>query len=241
MSLLRSSRLSSLITLLAFLLCPILLKAQEPYGFYTFYSFPTETYKDLQWTLCGRNSNTSGCFVSGGLGPFGKTDALIEGNPSVLDATTITHAIYVVDTEGGDGAGVTLYVYKETIIVKDPGASTVTLLSTVPLPLTGGGSAICSMAGNQEFLFIGTNQTEYALRVRKSDLTVTNAGEWGPGDNVTSMTSDKRGYIAINFGAPGNGGSIEYAPDGYSVGNGGPEAEFLLNTNVAVRGGTFLP
>jgi hypothetical protein len=242
MSLLRSSRLSSLITLLAFLLCPILLKAQEPYGFYTLYTFAPYIYQNLQWTLCGRNLNTSGCFVSGYLGPFGKADALIEGNPSVVDTSTTAHAIYVVDTEGGDGTGVTLYVYKETIIGKDPSASTVTLLTTVPLPLTGGGSAICSMAGNDKFLFIGTNQTEHALRVRKSDLTVTNAGKWGLGAKVISMSSDKRGYITINFGVGGsNSGNIEYAPDGYSVGTGAPEFEFLLNTNIAVSAETFVP
>jgi hypothetical protein len=238
MSLLCSPRLSLLITLLASVLSPILLNAQEPYRFYTSYTFSPYKYQNLQWTLCGRN----GCFVSGNLGPFGKADALIEGNPSVVDAGTITHAIYVVDTEGGHGTGVTLYVYKETIIVKDPGASTVTLLTTVPLKLTGGGSAICSMAGNDKFLFIGTNQTKHALRVRKSDLTVTNAGEWGLGANVSSMSSDKRGYITINFGAGGsNFGNIQYAPDGYFLGYSGPEFEFLLNTNIAVSAETFAP
>ncbi len=36
----------------------------------------------------------------------------------MVDGSTITHAIYVVDTEGRHhGTGVTLYVYKETIIV----------------------------------------------------------------------------------------------------------------------------
>jgi hypothetical protein len=245
MSLLRSPRLSLLITLLASVLSPILLKAQAPYRFYTFYTFSPGIYQNLQWTLCispAGSSSENGCFAAGFLGPFGKADALIEGNPSVVDANTITHAIYVVDTEGGHGTGVTLYVYKETIIVKDPGASTVTLLTTVPLKLTGGGSAICSMAGNDKFLFIGTNQTKHALRVRKSDLTVTNAGEWGLGAKVSSMSSDKRGYITINFGAGGsNSGNIHYAPDGYVLGYSGPEFQFLVNTNIAVSAETFVP
>jgi hypothetical protein len=240
MSLLRSPRLSLLMTLLASVLSPILLKAQEPYGFYTSYTAP---YGYLGWTLCGRNSHTNGCFVGGNLGRFGKADALIEGNPSVVDASTITHAIYVVDTEvGHHGTGVTLYVYQETIIVNDPGASTVTLLTTVPLKLKGGVSAICSMVGNDKFLFIGTNQTKYALRVRKSDLTVTNAGEWGRGAKVSSMSSDKRGYITINFGqGGGNYGNIQYAPDGYFLGYWGPEYEFMANTNIAVSAETFAP
>ncbi len=242
MSLLRSPRLSMLMTLLALVLSPILLKAQEPYGFYTSYTAPPP-YEYLGWTLCGRNFNSSGCFASGNLGRFGKADALIEGNPSVVDGSTITHAIYVVDTEGRHhGTGVTLYVYKETIIVNDPGASTVTLLTTVPLKLTGGGSAICSMVGNDKFLFIATNQTKYALRVRKSDLTVTNAGEWGLGAKVSSMSSDERGYITINFGSGGtNFGNIQYAPDGYNLGYFGPEYQFLANTNIAVGAETFAP
>lgn len=133
-------------------------------------------------------------------------------------------------------------MYKETIIVKDPGASTVTLLTTVPLKLTGGGSAICSMVGYDKFLFIGTNQTKYALRVRKSDLTVTNAGEWGLGAKVSSMSSDKRGYITINFGSGGtNFGNIQYAPDGYNLGYFGPEYQFMANTNIAVGAETFAP
>ena len=98
------------------------------------------------------------------------------------------------------------------------------------------------MVGNDNFLFIGTNQTEYALRVRKSDLTVKPAGKWGQGAKVSSMTSDKRGYITINFGAGGsNFGNIQYAPDGYFLGCSGPEFEFLLNTNIAVSAGIFLP
>ncbi len=60
------------------------------------------------------------------------------------------------------------------------------------------------MVGNDKFLFIATNQTKYALRVRKSDLTVTNAGEWGLGAKVSSMSSDERGYITINFGSGGH-------------------------------------
>lgn len=242
MSLLRKARLSSSITLLTLVLAPMLLKAQEPYGFYTFYTFSPYMYQNLQWTLCGRDSNSKGCFASGNLGPFGKADALIEGNPWVVDTTTIAHAIYVVDTEAGVGTDVALYVYKEIVNVKDPGTSTVKLLTTVPLPLTGGGSAICSMAGNDKFLFIGTNQTGYALRVRKSDLTVTNAGEWGLGANVSSMSSDKRGYITINFGAGGsNFGNIEYAPNGYNLGYSGPEFQFLLNTDIAVSAESFAP
>jgi hypothetical protein len=171
MSLLRAARLSSSITLLGLALCPILLKAQqEPYGLFTKYSFADETPQNLGWTLCGRTVNSSGCFAGGGLGPFGKADALIEGNLSVIDANTITHPLYIVDTEAGAGrTDVVLHVYKATTIVNDPSSSTVTLMSTVRLPLTGGSSAICSMAGNQNFLYIGTNQTRHAVRVRKSD------------------------------------------------------------------------
>jgi hypothetical protein len=49
------------------------------------------------------------------------------------------------------------------------------------------------------------------------------------------MSSDKRGYIAINFGWTGGSGTIEYAPDGYVLGYSGPEFQFLLNTNIAIN------
>lgn len=200
---------------------------------YTSYFFGTG-YQNISWVVCGSTANTEGCYDSGNLGPFGEAGALIEGNPSINYSTsTVTRYVYVVDGAVGGGTGVALNVYKKTDVVTSTfDTTTVTLIKTVSLPLTGGTSSICSMAANNGFLFIGTNQSPFAVRVQKSNLAVTQVGGFSPPINVTSITSDKYGFIAVTFGSPdggGESGNVEFAPNGQSVGDGGG-AWFMLDT-----------
>lgn len=200
---------------------------------YTSYYFGSG-YQSVNWIVCGSTANTEGCYDAGGLGPFGEAGALIEGNPSVNYSTsTVTRFVYVVDSAVGGGTGVALNVYKKTDVVSPTfDATTVTLIKTVSLPLTGGTSAICSMAANNGYLFIGTNQTPFAVRVQKSNLAVTQISGFSPPINVTSITSDKYGFVAITFGNPtggGESGNIEFGPNGQSVSDGGG-AWFMLDT-----------
>ena len=200
---------------------------------YTSYFFGSG-YQNVYWVVCGSTADTEGCYDSGSLGPFGEAGALIEGNPSVNFSTgTVTRFVYVVDSAVGGGAGVALNVYKKTDVVTATfDTTTVTLIKTLSLPLTGGTSAICSMAANNGYLFIGTNQTPFAVRVQKNNLAVTQIGGFSPPINVTSITSDKYGFVAITFGSPtggGESGNIEFGPNGQSVGDGGG-AWFMLDT-----------
>jgi hypothetical protein len=192
----------------------------------------------VSWSVCGSTALSEGCYASGDLGPFGKAGALIEGNPSVnLSTNTVTRRIYVVDiASGSTGNGVVLYVYEKTDVVSSTSDKvTVTLLKTVILPLSGGSTASCSMAANNGFLFIGTDQSQQAVSVGKSKLTVTQLGGYMPGNTVTAMTADKYGYVTINWGQYG---FYVYGPNGTTQEDGGG-ADFMLNTVTAVLTATL--
>ena len=123
-------------------------------------------HTNVSWLVCGSTQNTSGCYASGNLGPFGKVGALMEGNPKTdLSTNTVTRAIYVLDIASGSNLNeVELSVYTKTdTITPDFDTVSVTLSKTVSLPLVGGTSAGASMAANNKFLFIGTNRSPGAL------------------------------------------------------------------------------
>jgi hypothetical protein len=215
--------------------------APPDYTLYTSY-FTGSGYQNFTWIVCGSTQQTEGCYASGSLGPFGQAGALLEGNQSVK-GNTVTRAIYVVDIASGtSGTDVTLYVYKKTdVVTASTDTVTVTLDKTVSLPLTGGSAALCSMAANNGYLFIGTDQSPEAVRVQKSNLSLIQIGGFSPPINVTSITTDKYGYVTVTFGGftSGENGFYQYGPDGEGVGDGGG-AWFTLNT-VAGLSTTTLP
>jgi len=208
---------------------------------YTSYLFLTN-YQSITWFVCGSTQTTEGCYASGSLGPFGQAGAMIEGNQnSNLKTGTVTRDIYVVDDAAGTTAtGVTLYVYKKTdVVTSSSDTVTVSLIKTVSLPLTGGAITVCSMAADNQYLFIGTNRSPNVLRVQKSNYAITEIGGFSPPINVTSITADKYGYITATFGgltATANG-FIQFDPNGNTVGDGGG-AWFMLNTAVGLSPNT---
>jgi hypothetical protein len=231
-----------------FLFAAAALSAQAPAappdsGLYTSYYF-FGGYQNVSWVVCGATQETEGCYDSGSIGPFGNAGAVIEGNPSVNATTsTVTRALYVVDTAAGSGTGVALSVYKKTDVVTSTfDTTTITLVKTVNLPLTGGSGAVAYMAANSGYLFIGTNLSASAVRVQKSNLATESIGGFSPPINVTSITSDKYGYVTVTFGdsieGSGNNGFYQFGPNGSSVGDGGG-AWFMLSTDQALTTATL--
>lgn len=211
---------------------------------YTSYFFGSG-YQNLTLIVCGSTAQSSGCYGSAGLGPFGKVGAMIEGNPSYnLKTNTVTRKIYVVDVaSGSSGTGVTLYVYKKTdTITASFDTISVILANTLTLSLTGGTNAVCSMAANSGFLFIGTDQSPQAVRLQKSNLSTTLVGGFSPPINVTSITSDKYGYVTVTFGGftAGEDGFYTFGPNGQSEGDGGG-AWFMLSTDAGVSTSSLPP
>jgi len=198
----------------------------------TLYTTYTGGRTSVGWTVCGSTAQSEGCYSSGSIGPFVGVGAMLEGNPAV-NGNVVTRGIYVVDS---GGANVTLYIYKKVDTISASYDSvTVTLARTVSLPLTGGSTATCFMAANSKFLFIGTDQTSYAVEVNKGTLSMTNVGGFSPPINVTSITSDQYGYVTVTQA----GGFTVLGPDG-SLREDGGGTDFMLGTTQAVAGNTLL-
>jgi hypothetical protein len=209
---------------------------------FTSYGISTD-HTTVSWVVCGSTKDTEGCYDSGHLGPFGSVGALLESAPLTgSPANTVAREIYVLDVAGGASqTEVNLYVYTKTDIVSASSDKTVVVLKdTIGLPLAGGTTAQASMAANQKFLFVGTDQTPYAVIVAKKGFAVTQTGGFDPAINVTAITGDPYGYVTVTFGtfASGNNGFYVYGPNGMGQEDGGG-ATFMLNTIQAVLPSTF--
>jgi hypothetical protein len=199
-------------------------------GLYTNYSLNSnDGQTTVQWLVCGSTQNSDGCYGIGQIGPFIAVGAMLEGDP-VVKGNVVTRAIYVADS--GRASKVKLYVYKKVdTVTANYDTVTVTLKRAITLPLVGGSNAICSMAANKDFLFIGTDQSEFAAMVQKNNLVVTQVGDGG--GNVIAITSDQYGFVTITNTEPGSSGFAVYGPTGGLEGFGGG-AEFMLTTTQAV-------
>jgi len=208
--------------------------------FTTYSLFSNE--QTLDWVVCGSTTGSSGCYAAGSLGPFGKIGAMIEGNPTT-SGSTVTRMIYVVDiAAGSSGTGVALNVYKKTDTVSSSSDTvSVTLTRTVNLPtLVGGSTAKCSMAASPTILFIGTDQGQQAVEVKKGSLAVTPVSVYIVGPPVTSITVDKYGYVTVTQG------NFTSFPNGFTVFNSlgaaqedGGGADFMLDTTAATSTGSL--
>lgn len=199
-------------------------------GLYTTYSFGAgDTWVSL--LVCGAINDSSGCYGSANLGPFGHAGALIKGKPQPPHSATSVRDLYIVDDAAGDGTGVTLNVYHETITSNPPFATvSVTQTNTIALPLKGGTGAKTYIAADNVYLFIGTDQSPYAVQVNKYNLSFEEIGGFSPPENVSAITANDNGYVTVTFG---NDGFYAYGPDGELEEDGGG-AEYTLNSSVGL-------
>jgi hypothetical protein len=198
----------------------------------------------VTWFVCGSTQQTEGCYGAGNLGPFGKIGALLEGPAAVNTTTnTVTRQIYILDiASGGKGTGVTLYVYKKIDMVSDSFDTVdVSLLKTLSLPLKGGATGVhASMAGNPNFIYVGTNQSPAAVKIQKSNFAISQISLFSPSMNVAAITSDPYGYVTITFGGfdTFNNAFVVFDPNGFGFEDGGG-ADFMLNAKDAVLSNTL--
>jgi hypothetical protein len=193
---------------------------------------------NLDWVVCGSTQTTSGCYSAGFLGPFGRVGAMIEGLPAQNRTKgTVTRYIYVLDIAyGSSGNGVALYVYKkvDTVTSSDDAVS-VTLFQTVSLPLTGGSATVASMAANAAFLYVGTNQDDLAVQMKKNNFAITQFGEVSGPATVTAITADQYGYVTVTWITSGGSNAFDVIGPNGQAQEGGGGASFMLNTVQAVR------
>jgi hypothetical protein len=188
-------------------------------------------FQAVTWIVCGSTQQSSGCYGSGELGPFGKVGAMIEGDP-IVSGDTVTRGLFVVDCNAANN-GVELYGYKKVDVV---GASydttTVTLIKQIALPLTGGSTAACSIVANKQLLFIASDQAEGVVEVKKSNFSVTPLSGFQP---PITLTVDEYGFVTVTSGSFGsdNGSFEQFNPEGQGVQDGGG-TWFMLGTQTAV-------
>lgn len=234
--LLRSTILTSVLTFVSLVSAQnVPLNSAPDSTLFTTYSlFSNDGQTTVDWVVCGSTQNTEGCYASGQLGPFVAVGGILESNPKI-SGNVVTRGIYVVDS-GSSSAK--LYAYKKVDTVTANGDTvTVTLMRTVTLPLTGGSGVSCFMAANATFLFIGTNQSELAAMVQKSDLKISQVGIV-PG-NVIAITSDQYGYVTItNEVSAGITDFTLIGPNGELEEDGGG-SDFVAGTTQAIPLGSL--
>ena len=211
-------------------------------GLYTTYNF-YNGFVTVDWVVCGQTHGWYGCYGAGSLGPFENVGALMEGNPSTK-GNTVTRTIYIVDTGTGSGVNtINLYVYTKVDTINPPNDSvTITLTKTAQLPLAGGTGTACYMAANGEFLFIGTNKSTEAVSVKKSNFAVKQLSDSSFGVNISSITADQYGNVAVTagngVGDPPVFGFAVFGPNGELEEDGGG-ASYVLNTITALSTSTL--
>lgn len=192
--------------------------------------------KSVEWVVCGSLPGSSGCYGSGSLGTFGKIGAMLEGSASTnLTKGTVTRYIFVLDVAAGTkGNEVVLNIFKKVDTISGSfDTVTVTAFKTVTLPLTGGSSTTASMAGNQRFLYVGTNQDQLAVQVKKSNFAITQFGAVSGPLTVSSITANQYGFVTVSWGpSSGPSGFETLDPFGNPIEDGGG-APFTLNTTQA--------
>jgi len=228
---LAGARALGLLLIIAF--SPAARAALPDAGLFTTYSF-SSGYTEVSFSVCGYLPESDGCYGGGSLGPFGYVGAILEGYASVK-GDSVNRNIYVVDIAAGtSGDEVVLYRYEKTDTVTDGSYDTVTvkLTGTVKLPLVGGATARCSMAGNANYIYIGTDQSPFAVALAKGSLAMSEIGGFSNDPTVASITTNDAGDIVVAFGADagGPGGIVVLGPDGQFLEDGGGAYFTLTST-----------
>jgi len=109
----------------------------------------------------------------------------------------------------------------------------VVLTNTVELPLIGSATAACYIAGTNNFLYIGTNQSGGVVRVQKGPLTVTGLIGNDPDLRIKALTADQYGYVSVETttSAAYSDSFSLYAPSGNNMAVGGGDFRLLTPYN----------
>lgn len=189
----------------------------------TYAASPTE----VDFSVCGHLQQGSGCFGGDFLQPpFEQACAVLEGTPKQKD-NVIKRAIYVLDKRTSNSDPVTLYVYVRTDTITAT-LDTVNVKFKAKIPMsgvTGGSNSKCFMAASDTLLYAGTDASQQAGVVDKAALTVSLLSISG---TLVSITSDERGYIAVDFG----GGTDVFDPQGVKESVSGSRADMVSTRNA---------
>ncbi len=195
-------------------------------GLFTTYSAGATS---VNFVVCGSLPESEGCYGSGSLSPFEQVCAVLEGTPK-QKGDVVTRAIYVLDKRTSKKSPITLTVFTRTDTITDGSFDTIQVTQTkqIPLGITGGAKAKCSMAANDAFVYAATDADTNAVAVDKTAFTVSPIGGFSPPEPVTSITADERGYVALHF----QDGFYVLGPDGSDQEDGGGPADMVGTRNA---------
>ncbi len=150
--------------------------------YYTQYEFFGNT---INWTTCGANSTSEGCFGGGQLGPFGSPCA-VAGSSSkvyVADANSLVNGV-----ASGDA---TVYVYSQV----ESDTPSATLLKTIRLKIPGSATAKCSMAVAGAYLYVGTSESPTYYQIDLLTYASKTASTCG---SATSSIYANSNFVIVN-------------------------------------------
>ena len=146
--------------------------AATPY----FYSTYQRYGANILWITCGRDTNSSGCYGSGDLGPFGRPCALAGDGPNVV----------VADASPANPQQTLLYFYTRV----ESNRPTATLVRTVPVAIPASATATCHLAVRGNLAWFGTSASPTFYKVDLGTGIAT-AGSTCGGNTSEITVSDK--------------------------------------------------
>ena len=183
---------------------------------------------EIHFIVCGSTGGSEGCYGSANLNPpFDYACGVLQGKPKT-SGDTITRAIYVLDKRTSTTDDMMLYVYERKDVIQNSDDSvSATLKATVDLGITGGASANCMLAGNDAYVYAGTDVSASVATVNKRSNKIGHVAGRVPGDGLVSITADDRGYVALNF----TDSFYVVDPKGNDEEDGGGNASFINQRN----------
>jgi hypothetical protein len=187
-------------------------------GLYSLYDAPSDG-SEVDLLVCGRVGENDGCYKNVRFVDAESACAVIEGAPSE-EGNVVTRAIYILDRRAANGDPLQLFVYDRTDTIADNYDTVrVTMRAQIPLHLKGSPKGACMLAANDRFLYAGSSRDKAAVSIAKDTLVVAKIHPESLAKDLTEITADDRGYVAVCFGEYGC--SI-FSPDGSHVGESSP-------------------
>jgi hypothetical protein len=146
---------------------------------------------------------------------------MLTGTATVSGSVQTT-PVYVMDAGTAAAPTVVLDAYRKTDTLSGSFVTTAfTLIKQISLPLTGGTTASCQLAGNPAALFAGTSLSANAAEISTATGAASRIGGFSPPANVSQITANAAGYISVQFGTTG---FYLFSPDGSGEADGGGQA-----------------
>jgi hypothetical protein len=181
----------------------------------------------IGFIVCGQlNVSHGGCYSTPVLGKFEHACAVLDGEPRTnWNKSVITRAIYVLDKRTSSGDAPLLYVFKRKDTISETYDDvSVTLVTKIELPMSGGAAAQCFSAANAAAVYVGTDLGPSAVSISKSTFDVQSVLP----QPVTSITADDRGFVSVS----GHDGSLVFDPTGVAVATGNGNSTVISTRNA---------